>query len=139
MNEGAKVNIAIAAPPRLDPLLAIAVEYRVDVIFGLGDADVARARRIGDPQDAGHPRRIGAERVDDPRGALRRDDARYRPHIAAAGADRRDPRAAVDARVQRGRILIGFGDDHDLRLGIVRSEEHTSELQSLMRLSYDVF
>src|SRR3546814_7261071 len=34
---------------------------------------------------------------------------------------------------------LAFGDDLAERLGIVRSEEHTSELQSLMRTSYAVF
>src|SRR3546814_10201613 len=34
--------------------------------------------------------------------------------------------------------MIVFGDD-DLRTAFVRSEEHTSELQSLMRISYAVF
>src|SRR3546814_557029 len=44
-------------------------------------------------------------------------------------------------------IKAGFPDADDLRMasaglqlgGIHRSEEHTSELQSLMRISYDVF
>src|SRR3546814_6850238 len=30
-------------------------------------------------------------------------------------------------------------EHHPLRLGLLRSEEHTSELQSLMRISYAVF
>src|SRR3546814_10120430 len=33
---------------------------------------------------------------------------------------------------------LGAGRDHS-RTGAARSEEHTSELQSLMRISYDVF
>src|SRR3546814_2756564 len=50
-------------------------------------------------------------------------------------------------------VLVGVGDDHFLLLALagdfgladlgaeadVRSEEHTSELQSLMRISYAVF
>src|SRR3546814_9485969 len=38
-----------------------------------------------------------------------------------------------------GRIGIGEGDEGPRKTGFVRSEEHTSELQSLMRLSYSVF
>src|SRR3546814_2618950 len=57
--------------------------------------------------------RVGFEhRAHDPRGAGRHD-------------------APVDARVA-GRVTDVPGD-------AVRSEEHTSELQSLMRLSYSVF
>src|SRR3546814_1475861 len=33
----------------------------------------------------------------------------------------------------------GMGDGGDLKVLVVRSEEHTSELQSLMRISYAVF
>src|SRR3546814_3025242 len=36
---------------------------------------------------------------------------------------------------QLGVTWVGFGSGH----GVARSEEHTSELQSLMRISYDVF
>src|SRR3546814_1914676 len=32
-----------------------------------------------------------------------------------------------------------FSEAHGLQFGFCRSEEHTSELQSLMRISYDVF
>src|SRR3546814_14776981 len=37
--------------------------------------------------------------------------------------------------------IVGGGDPHaqDIGAGFVRSEEHTSELQSLMRISYAVF
>src|SRR3546814_4498980 len=38
-----------------------------------------------------------------------------------------------------GRAAGAAGDLHDDRAGAVRSEEHTSELQSLMRISYAVF
>src|SRR3546814_698391 len=36
-------------------------------------------------------------------------------------------------------ILVGFGDEPSHSLTEERSEEHTSELQSLMRISYAVF
>src|SRR3546814_5353629 len=37
------------------------------------------------------------------------------------------------------RLDLEVGPDHDEALNVVRSEEHTSELQSLMRISYAVF
>src|SRR3546814_8835863 len=41
---------------------------------------------------------------------------------------------------QRGvALLLRDGDDPAPATGILRSEEHTSELQSLMRISYAVF
>src|SRR3546814_6510971 len=40
-------------------------------------------------------------------------------------------------RAQAGGVLAGI--QRDVVLGAVRSEEHTSELQSLMRISYAVF
>src|SRR3546814_5813495 len=73
---------------------------------------------------------------------------------AAIGGDHRDPHfgedfeqtvvdrlaetqaAVVETQLaeQAARLAIG-----DRRLGQIRSEEHTSELQSLMRISYAVF
>src|SRR3546814_2280237 len=49
-------------------------------------------------------------------------------------------RCQVEARGHRidRRRLAGAGQLHEAELG-VRSEEHTSELQSLMRISYAVF
>src|SRR3546814_6421975 len=69
------------------------------------------------------------------------------------GCDHVDPRAAMRAHVlpQRGHGFRpqvhqqAFGDGDGRRVAIearvleVRSEEHTSELQSLMRISYAVF
>src|SRR3546814_5794547 len=52
---------------------------------------------------------------------------------------------ASEKRVQLGIPLIGIGCGDDrrggwiFRLDAIRSEEHTSELQSLMRISYAVF
>src|SRR3546814_2697436 len=43
------------------------------------------------------------------------------------------------ARIVAGDPDDGIGADPAPRLGIGRSEEHTSELQSLMRISYAVF
>src|SRR3546814_1522005 len=57
------------------------------------------------------------------------DRARCRYLDIAAGDDRIGP--GREARGVRGEIIRGFG--------MFRSEEHTSELQSLMRISYAVF
>src|SRR3546814_2835474 len=77
-----------------------------------------------------------------------------RPLAAAGGdgvGDRADRRGAVPgAAVQggrgepgragrAGRVALGAGRSSAVRGGADRSEEHTSELQSLMRISYAVF
>src|SRR3546814_2883962 len=56
----------------------------------------------------------------------------------------REQRAADDARrgikpAGRGRSGAGHGSSGEGRRERARSEEHTSELQSLMRISYAVF
>src|SRR3546814_9080843 len=66
--------------------------------------------------------------------------------------DEPDPRPLPDARLTAGAIADMFDalagclqdtriepDLDDLLWNLVRSEEHTSELQSLMRISYAVF
>src|SRR3546814_8593597 len=61
-----------------------------------------------------------------------RDGARRVTRRGLAGdrrGDHRDGAAALRAAPDRGGRCVGSG---------VRSEEHTSELQSLMRISYDV-
>src|SRR3546814_4826483 len=64
----------------------------------------------------------------DPRQTRRRDIERPQlPLIAHRCAERQ--RFAAGARAEVGDALAGLG----------RSEEHTSELQSLMRISYAVF
>src|SRR3546814_3803268 len=56
-----------------------------------------------------------------------------------AGRYRQPPRQFPSARLGRvAPALLGLPDPGDL-LRQVRSEEHTSELQSLMRISYAVF
>src|SRR3546814_2562092 len=62
--------------------------------------------------------------------------ARQFQHAVAAAALQQDMEFAVIGR-HRGRIVhhpFGGGD-----IGVERSEEHTSELQSLTRISYAVF
>src|SRR3546814_4481602 len=76
-----------------------------------------------------------------------------RTHAPAAGAHavmpaRSDlPRFPMKARLRKSSVLLalcllplaGCRDDAPQALGTLRSEEHTSELQSLMRISYAVF
>src|SRR3546814_8643456 len=51
-----------------------------------------------------------------------------------------DPRHALGAIGQRGHGLGATDGEHPIHPGDAgRSEEHTSELQSLMRISYAVF
>src|SRR3546814_4283479 len=54
--------------------------------------------------------------------------------------DRQRPPRLVRAGIDRDTLAIGGGEQNP-RLGLAchRSEEHTSELQSLMRISYAVF
>src|SRR3546814_4692946 len=51
------------------------------------------------------------------------------------------PRSKVQPKTKRPRLhkVILLNDDYTPREFVVRSEEHTSELQSLMRNSYAVF
>src|SRR3546814_10451797 len=79
-----------------------------------------------------------------PRGAdLRRPegpgDAR-RPEQAAAGGRRPQPAHGAAPRRHDGRrAALSHSQRGDERQAADRSEEHTSELQSLMRISYAVF
>src|SRR3546814_7982756 len=78
-----------------------------------------------------------------------RAQAAHRDRAALAGVAL--DRDAGNALQRFGEILVGefgdiLGDDHIHRAGRIaflveclRSEEHTSELQSLMRISYAVF
>src|SRR3546814_8032658 len=73
--------------------------------------------------------------------AMAFDDRRLaRGEDVVAAADRRDAGFAEELhRPQEGAVAavhgVIVGDRHDVE----RSEEHTSELQSLMRISYAVF
>src|SRR3546814_6810895 len=66
-------------------------------------------------------------------------------HVHTVGADRQHakPRAILttpeSATIVRAMCLIALALDAHPRYSLVRSEEHTSELQSLMRISYAVF
>src|SRR3546814_4287922 len=80
-------------------------------------------RRIGDPVAAAHRRRQEA--------------ARDLVHALGAGLERRQSfaQAVLDALVVAGLEV----QSRQLPERAPRSEEHTSELQSLMRISYAVF
>src|SRR3546814_9031038 len=60
--------------------------------------------------------------------------------VGAAAGERRT-RSGSEGPCLRAALgrLRACGAAHDLRAGRDRSEEHTSELQSLMRISYAVF
>src|SRR3546814_1413942 len=73
-------------------------------------------------------------------------EARPLSQLLAGARDSADQRGTVDRmdRVeQRHRILglvrLELADQVEDDIGRLRSEEHTSELQSLMRISYAVF
>src|SRR3546814_957341 len=72
------------------------------------------------------------------------NECRELPHRLPAAGRRRlaDPRARTGIRrARRGRNRTRSRHDlgHGARPAALRSEEHTSELQSLMRISYAVF
>src|SRR3546814_3324219 len=106
--------------------------------FERGDVHDDAAARIGRLAEADHQDVAGDAEIFDRAGerkAVRRDDA--------------DVGFAVDEilrveflGIDRGRIDVGedleFGGNARV-IAIGRSEEHTSELQSLMRISYAVF
>src|SRR3546814_9167059 len=58
----------------------------------------------------------------------------WRQFTAAVTTDRRHADAVARRRIRRGKDVM-----HGELEQIARSEEHTSELQSLMRISYAVF
>src|SRR3546814_7026328 len=64
-----------------------------------------------------------------------RERGRLRQRMAAAGGGDRTGQVVVEVRVHRPRQMAA----RERRRAVCRSEEHTSELQSLMRISYAVF
>src|SRR3546814_7859576 len=69
----------------------------------------------------------------DDRLAARHERFGYRSADKACGARHQHCRITADHDVSKPAACLGSGDR------TVRSEEHTSELQSLMRISYAVF
>src|SRR3546814_4953189 len=80
--------------------------------------------QVGQHQAAGRPDRISGRQEDHPAGrrAAGESGCRHRP-----------------SELRDERVLHQPGAGADGTLGQRRSEEHTSELQSLMRISYAVF
>src|SRR3546814_2821959 len=129
-------------PPRsttTDTLFPYTPLFRAQGVAATGDGE-GRRRGDGACQGCGalaegveleHADRAvpdhGSRLRDHLRVALRGIGADVEHHVV--GAD------GVDRLHRRGRVGLEFGRDDD----IDRSEEHTSELQSLMRLSYAVF
>src|SRR3546814_6195639 len=62
----------------------------------------------------------------------------HRGRCRSRAAEPRHAAQAARMRIRRGRLQVGR-DARDALGGRLRSEEHTSELQSLMRISYAVF
>src|SRR3546814_3321998 len=75
--------------------------------------------------------------------AVHRIALAIQPEVAAAGVDRGEVEHDPGILAGRVRRVVGIGvEQHVQRPGAAvdaRSEEHTSELQSLMRISYAVF
>src|SRR3546814_1090092 len=102
-----------------------------DNIAGAGDAEIAPVERrtaIGHQQEILLRPKLGAARP-----------PRHRPPRAIAClALRGKPPVDCHARAHRAHLITRRGRNA-LHQRHVRSEEHTSELQSLMRISYAVF
>src|SRR3546814_4374286 len=86
--------------------------------------------RVVDENDARAFVAFEADRLD----AFAEFFAIERPHEALHVAGEMN----LDRALRRARVRIG-GERHQVAVGQHRSEEHTSELQSLMRISYAVF
>src|SRR3546814_8067913 len=112
----------IRRPPRstrTDTLFPYTTLFRSKIVAEAGRRDDAACR-------------TGKEGVDRqlPHGG-RRHGAAIRLH---------DQRPAPDAKLSDALLeALEIAVDHGHQAGVYRSEEHTSELQSLMRISYAVF
>src|SRR3546814_8317234 len=100
---------------------------------------MAAVHRDADPAahgDAVAQRHIGlAEGVDQPVEAVFLAEKDLGQGIAAAAGQPHRPHVAAGAES----ALADAAHDDRMDAGILRSEEHTSELQSLMRITYAVF
>src|SRR3546814_3555392 len=76
----------------------------------------------------------------DQRDATRDDTFLFQPVDPPPAGGRRQPDFLAQPRHRQTRVLLQLAENLALeRIKVVRSEEHTSELQSLMRISYAVF
>src|SRR3546814_3692825 len=103
---------------------------RTDTLFPL--TTLFRSRPVVEQGQRGVERGLPAHRRQDSVGALLGDDlrddlGRDRLHISGVG----------EVGIGHDRRRVGV--DEDDAIALLRSEEHTSELQSLMRSSYAVF
>src|SRR3546814_20455555 len=75
----------------------------------------------------------------DPRTEAQVGEGRGRTAIDLARIDEADDAEIAEAIARLDRRLVDAAPADRVEIGILRSEEHTSELQSLMRISYAVF
>src|SRR3546814_8201726 len=68
-----------------------------------------------------------------------RDDAAAHRHAFGVAVQRHPAGIGLDDRIGRGQLRVRAGLSEPRDREVDRSEEHTSELQSLMRISYAVF
>src|SRR3546814_1300450 len=105
-----------------------------DVVIG----NTAQMERVGvDPaplEDAAEARRADGAGV-----MLVAVDGQLAGLLAVADPIRESARGAIDALRSDGLRIVMLTGDNATTANAVRSEEQTSELQSLMRISYAVF
>src|SRR3546814_4202328 len=85
-----------------------------------------RRTQIGRQREQAEDRLVGIRRA---------VDLRAEPLLGLGKSDRIEARRPLVHQAQHQRL----GAERTMRVGGIRSEEHTSELQSLMRISYAVF
>src|SRR3546814_5087473 len=122
-----------------DAVRAVALERGHRGLEHLGAAPGLGAQQVVAAQRVGHVDRENHRVLERGRAALV-----ARPHQVVDDAD--DADRIVAPAVERladgvlpGEQLVGHAAGDDDRWDLDRSEEHTSELQSLMRISYAVF
>src|SRR3546814_3818419 len=72
--------------------------------------------------------------------AIEKDAARRRRFDRrGVGEEQMPPAEHRTRRIERAAMLLQIGPLDEIAAILLRSEEHTSELQSLMRISYAVF
>src|SRR3546814_5321526 len=118
-------------------MLAAVGASSIDDLF----VDVPAAARLSGPIE-GLPAHASELAVERHMAALSRQNraAGDGPFFLGAGAYRHHVPASVDYLIQRGEFLTAYTPyQPEIAQGTLRSEEHQSELQSLMRLTYAAF